>query len=51
MQIKHEQSLQQKDDKGHGFVYNLMYKNILTTLNYFSLSILCEYFPIAILIA
>lgn len=51
MQYKHDNSLLQIDDKGKSYINNLMYRNIMTTLNYFTLAVVLGHFKIAARIA
>ena len=44
---KHKNSLMQSDDNGHGFVFNLFFSNVKSTLNYFSLAVLLEHYEVA----
>ena len=41
----------QRDSQGFGYIFNLMYNNFKTTLNYFALAIFTNDFLIATLIA
>ena len=41
----------QRDSKGYGYIFNLMYNNCKTTLNYFALAVFNDDFLIASLIA
>jgi hypothetical protein len=41
----------QRDSKGYGYIFNLMYNNCKTTLNYFALAVFNDDFLIATLIA
>ena len=47
---KHENSLIQRNEKGEGYVHNLLYSNCKTSLNYFALAVITDQYEMATLL-
>jgi hypothetical protein len=49
--MKHDTSIPQLSQTNHSYVYNLFYKNVKTSLNYFALAVIMGEFKIGFMIA